>query len=110
MTVDATTVWIAIIAASVGTYLLRVSFVAVYGRADAIPERVTYLLGFVPAAVLAALAVPTILAPDGTLALSIGNDRLLAGGIAAIVAWRTEDILTTVAVGMGVLWALTWLL
>lgn len=108
--VDDTTVWIVIIAASVGTYLLRVSLVAVFGRADAIPTRVKYLLGFVPAAVLAALVVPPILAPDGALALSIGNDRLLAGGIAAIVAWRTEDMLATIAVGMGVLWALTWLL
>lgn len=106
---SAYTIWVAIALAAIGTYLLRVSFVAIFGRVDSVPPRVTYVLGFVPAAVLAALVAPPILAPDGALALSIENERLLAGGVAALVAWRTEDMLATIVVGMGVLWALTWL-
>ncbi|MFW6003624.1 MAG: AzlD domain-containing protein [Halanaeroarchaeum sp.] len=106
-TLSATTVWLAIAGGAIGSYLLRVSFIAIFGRVDSVPSRVSYVLGFVPAAVLAALVFPPILAPDGALALSVGNDRLLAGGIAAVVAWRTESMLATIAVGMGVLWLLT---
>ena len=108
-TLSTATIWVVIIAASVGTYLLRVSVVAILGRADSVPARFKYVLGFVPAAVLAALVVPPMLAPDGTLAITAGNHRLLAGGVAALVAWRTENMLATIAVGMAVLWTLTWL-
>lgn len=109
-TLSPTTVWLAIAGGAIGTYLLRISFIAIFGRVDSVPERVTYVLGFVPAAVLAALVFPPILAPGGSLALSIGNERLIAGGVAAVVAWRTEDMLATIAVGMAVLWALTWVM
>lgn len=110
MTLSATTVWLAIVAAAVGTYLLRVSFIAVFGRIESVPPRVEYVLGFVPAAVLAALVLPPILAPDGSVALTLGNDRLLAGSVAAVVAWYTENMLAVIAVGMGVLWTLSWFL
>lgn len=110
MSVSMTTVWVAIIAGAVGTYLLRVSFIAVFGAVDSVPPRVQYVLGFVPTAVLAALVAPPILAPEGTVALSLGNERLFAGVVAAAVAWYTENMLATIAVGMGLLWALEWLL
>ena len=110
MTLSATTVWLAIVAAAVGTYLLRVSFIAVFGRIESVPPRVEYVLGFVPAAVLAALVLPPILAPDGSIALTLGNERLLAGSVAAVVAWYTENMLAVIAVGMGVLWTLSWFL
>jgi len=38
------------------------------------------------------------------------NARVLAGGVAAIVAWRTRNMLATIGVGMVVLWATTVLL
>lgn len=107
-TPSATTIWVAIAGGAIGSYLIRVSFIAILGQVDSVPSRITYVLGFVPAAVLAALVFPPILAPDGALALSVGNDRLFAGGVAAVVAWRTESMLWTIAVGMGVLWMMTF--
>lgn len=47
---------------------------------------------------------------DASLAVSIAERKLLAGVVAAVVAWRTENVLATIAVGMGVLWGVTFLL
>lgn len=101
--------WLVILGAAVGSYLLRVSFVALFGRVDEVPPRVKRTLAFVPPAVLAALVFPELLLREGTLAVSPANDRLLAGIVAAGVAWHTEDMLWTVLVGMLALYAFTLL-
>jgi len=98
--------WAVILAAGVGTYFLRLSFIPLFGRFEQVPPRVERVLRLVPAAVLAALVFPAIFAPDGQVALSIDNARLLAGAIAGVVAWRTENMVATIVVGMGTLWAL----
>lgn len=91
----------------VGTYAIRLSFVALFGRLDEVPDGVERVLRFVPAAVLAALVLPAVATPGaGGLAV----DKLVAGALAAAVAWRTENVLATMAVGMGALWAMRWLL
>lgn len=99
-------VWGIIVAILVGTLAARLSFVVVVGRLERIPPGVERFLEFVPPAALAALVVPSLLVVDGSLALSPGNERLLAGAVAAVVAWRTGNLLATVVAGMAVLWAL----
>lgn len=99
--------WLVVVGAAVGSYLLRVSFIALFGRVSEVPPRVKRVLSFVPPAVLAALVLPALVLQDGALAIAVGNDRLLAGGVAAVVAWYTEDMLPTVVVGMLVLYALS---
>ncbi|MFC7046925.1 AzlD domain-containing protein [Halobacteriaceae archaeon GCM10025711] len=97
------TVWLLVVAIGVLTFAIRVSFIALFGRLDDIPTRVKRALRFVPAAVLAALVAPafvTLQPETGGIAL----DRLVAGGLAAAVAWRTENVLATMAAGMGALW------
>lgn len=106
---DDAVVWAIVLAASVGTYAVRLSFIALFGRLSEIPPRVERALRFVPAAVLTALVVPRLVYLDGSLALAVGNTRLVAGALAALVAWRTEDMTATIAVGMAALWALEWL-
>ena len=101
-------VWVVVLAASVGTFAIRLSFIALFGRFH-VPPQLERALGFVPAAVLTALVVPRLVYLDGTLALGPGNERLLAGGLAAVVAWRTESMLWTIGVGMAALWTLEWL-
>lgn len=103
-----TTVWVILLGGAIGTFLLRLSFVeALAGRE--IPPRIERALAFVPPAVLAALVLPKLVLVDGSMAISPSNHRLLAGILAAGVAYRTEDMLWTVGVGMGALWTLTWL-
>lgn len=102
-------VWAAIVTIGVATFAIRGSFIALFGRLDDIPPGVERALRFVPAAVLAALVAPSLLATDpgtGTLAM----DKLVAGGIAAAVAWRTESVLWTMTAGLGVLWVVRFLL
>lgn len=99
-----TVLWLVILAAGVGTFALRASFVALFGKFDDVPPTVERVLRFVPAAVLSALVVPQLAFADGGLALSPANPKLLAGALAVLVAWRTEDILATLVAGMGALW------
>lgn len=97
--------WALILAIGAGTFGLRLSFVLLFGRVDTVPPRVEHALELVPAAVLAALVAPALLTTGDALALA-GTDRLLAGALAAVVAWRTENMVVTIAVGMGTIWAL----
>jgi branched-subunit amino acid transport protein len=92
-------VWLAVVVAGVGTFLLRASFLFLFERVGGVPPRLERALRYVPAAVLAALVIPALVAPDGAPTV-LGNDRLLAGALAALVAWRTESVLATISVGM----------
>ena len=102
---DSTTAWLIIFAIGLGTFALRLSFIELLGRASP-PPYLQRALRFVPAAVMAALVLPSLVNIDGALDLSLGNERLLAGSLAAFVAWRTRQVLLTLAVGMTALWLL----
>jgi branched-subunit amino acid transport protein len=67
-------------------------------------------LRFVPPAVLSAILLPELVLQSGVVDLSIGNERLLAGMLAALVAWRTRNVLLTLGVGLVALWILQALL
>lgn len=88
------------------TLTFRLSFIEAFASAEGVPPNVRAALRYVPPAVLAALVLPPFLLVDGSLAVGPGNDRLLAGGVAALVAWRTGSVLGTLVVGMVVLYLL----
>ena len=98
-----TALWLAVIGMSVATYALRISFIALLARIE-LPRGFNEALGLVPAAVLAALVFPAFFRAGGTIDVSLANDHLLAGGaLASVVAWRTRNVLLTIAVGMAAL-------
>lgn len=103
-----TTIWTIIAIVGAGSIASRLSFIVLIGRLESVPTVLEDLLRLVPPAVLAALILPAVVFADGTFTV-VGNDRLLAAVLAAVVAWRTEDILATVVVGMGAVWILGWL-
>ncbi|ELZ90011.1 AzlD domain-containing protein [Haloferax sulfurifontis] len=103
---DSATVWLVIVLAGVLTFAIRGSFIYLFGRIDDVPPAVESALEYVPAAVFAALVFPALLAPAGDLAVSVGNEKLVAGALAALAAWYTERVLATILVGMGALWVL----
>ncbi len=105
---DPGVVWLVILAAGVGTFALRLSFIALLGGREP-PPTLAGALRFVPAAVLAALVVPAVvtLGLDPEPALVYDPAKVVAAAVAAVVAWRTESILATIAVGMVTLWALS---
>jgi branched-subunit amino acid transport protein len=88
------TLWLTIVGAGAGTFVLRLSFITLLGRVE-MPLFCRRVLRFVPAAVLTAFVIPLLFYENGALYVSIGNERLLAGLIAAVIAWRTRSVLFT---------------
>lgn len=104
---EISTVWLIFIAVGVGTYALRLSFILLLDRLGEVPPHISGLLRFVPATVLAALVAPTlvVLTFEPTVDFEADQAEMVAGTVAALVAWRTESVLATIGVGMGTLWA-----
>jgi len=102
-------VWLLLIGMGLVTYAIRLSLIVLIGRVD-VPPIIQRALRFVPPAVLSAIIFPELLRPGGTLDLSFGNVRLLAGVLAAGIAWRTKNVLLTIGVGMAALWVLQLML
>ena len=99
------TLWLTIVGAGVVTFALRLSFIALLGRVEISPF-LRSALRFVPAAVLTAVVIPLLFYVDGALEISLGNERLLAGLVAAVIAWRSRNVLFTLGGGMATLWVL----
>jgi branched-subunit amino acid transport protein len=97
--------WLTLVGMGLITYAIRLSVIMLLGRVT-IPPRVQRALRLVPPAVLSAIIFPELLRPGGAFDVSLGNVRLLAGLIAAVIAWRTRNAVLTIAVGMVALWAL----
>lgn len=99
-------VWVLIIGMGVITYVLRLSMIVLIGRTQ-LPPIIFRALRYVPAAVFSALVAPAVLRPSGPVWISTANPYLLAGTLAAVVAWRTRSMVLTIVLGMGALWILT---
>ncbi len=82
------------------TFGVRYPMLAIIGRLQ-LPDTALRALRYVPLAVLTAIIVPAILMPDGDIDLRPENTYLVGGIIAALVAWRTKNLLLTIIVGMG---------
>jgi len=94
-------IWPVIAISGAGTYVMRASFLALAHRIATVPPAVARLLRQIPPAALAAIVLPALVRPDG--ALDLLQPRLLAGFVAALVAWRTRSVGVTLVVGMGLL-------
>ncbi len=95
--------WAIVMGMGLLTYGLRVVPIALLERV-AIPRTIERALRFVAPAVLSAIIFPALLRPAGPMEVSLVNVRILAGVLAALVAWRTKNMLLTIAVGMAALW------
>jgi len=71
-----------------------------------LPERFKNALAYVPAAVLTAIIVPAVLAPSGEISLTLSNGALPASLAAALISWRTKNLLATIVFGMAIYWLL----
>ena len=98
---------LSVICIGVLTYLMRASFLAPDMR-SALPAGLERAMRFIPPAVLMALVVPDLIGHSGTLDLSPGNARLLAGLVAFLLAWRTRRVAPTLVGGMLTLWLLSF--
>lgn len=102
-------IWALIVVIGILTFLIRLSFIGLFGYLDEIPPQLQRGLRFVPAAVLAALVLPSFITLEPG-AGGVATDKLAAGIVAGGVAWRTEDVLMTIGTGMATLWAVRFVL
>ncbi|MDP1807528.1 MAG: AzlD domain-containing protein [Acidimicrobiales bacterium] len=96
--------WAAIVLSGAGTYAMRASFLAFAHRMATVPPALARVLRQIPPAALAAIVVPALLRPEGRLDLL--QPTLLAGLVAAGVAWKTRNVGVTVVLGIALLAAL----
>jgi len=101
--------WLTIIGMGLITFGLRLGPIVLLERFP-LNDRLRQALRFVPAAVLSAIIWPELLQPGGVLDLSWGNERLLAGLAAVLVAGYSRNVLWTIGAGMALLWLLQYAL
>ena len=93
-----------ILLAGLGTYLFRVSAVALAGRFDEVPPRVETVLSMIAPAVLAAITAQSLLFDQGAVR---GFDEWhIAVAVVAVVAYRTRNVALCLAIGMPIVWGL----
>lgn len=87
----------------IGSYLYLFARAAPAARLD------RKVLRFVPVAALTAIVVPELLVRNGAVQFTWQNERLVAGVVAGLIAWRTQNVLLTIILGMVCLYSLQWL-
>lgn len=95
---------VAIVLIGVGTYLTRLSFIGAFG-ARQMPVWLERPLRYVAPAVLAAITLPEVLMPKGTVdVVPSSNPRVLAALVAVAVAIKVKNVGVVIVVGMVALW------
>ena len=85
------------------TFATRYPLLAWFSKRP-LPERFKAALAYVPAAVLTAIIVPGVLAPSGEISITLSNSALAASLAAALISWRTKNLLATIVFGMAIYW------
>lgn len=101
-------IWLVMFIGGLITFGMRFSLIFLFGRFE-VPETMRRALHYVPPAVLSAIILPELFYPAGSLDLSLGNTRLLAGVIAILVALYSKNTLLTILAGMIALLILQFL-
>jgi branched-subunit amino acid transport protein len=92
-------VWAIILGGMLVTYAARLSFIALFPP-DSMPPGFRRALHFVLPAVLSAIVLPELVRPGGVIQLGLANDRLVAGALAVLAAWRLRNTWATLGVGL----------
>jgi len=98
-------IWLVMLIGGLLTFGMRFSLIFLFGRIE-VPETMRRALHYVPPAVLSAIIFPELLYPSGSLDVSFGNIRLMAGIAAILAAWFTKNTLLTILAGMLALFLL----
>ncbi|MDR3542068.1 MAG: AzlD domain-containing protein [Desulfosporosinus sp.] len=94
-----------IIGMALVTYFTRFGALALF-RFTGVPTGLNRWLKYVPVAILTALIVPSLLLPKGYLDISLNNHYLIAGVVAAFVAYKSRNIIATLGFGMSIMFIL----
>ena len=97
---DQQTLFLALLGMAAVTYVPRVLPLLALARRT-LPDAVTRWLGFIPAAVLAAMLLPALTVTDQGFDFSEKNVFLWAALPCFLTGWKTKSAAATVAVGMA---------
>ncbi|MEG6584275.1 AzlD domain-containing protein [Dendrosporobacter sp. 1207_IL3150] len=97
-----TEIMLTIVAMAIATFLTRFTSPALLGNTR-LPDWFVRLLKHVPTAMLTALIAPALLAPKGIVEVALTNHYLIAGLVAAYVAYRRQPPIATMGSGMAVM-------
>lgn len=106
MTFSTGEIWFVIAALTVGTFLIRFSFLGFIGNRT-LPPWVLRHLRYTPVAVLPALVTPLVLFPRATEG-ETDPARLLAAGVALAVGMITKNVLLAILAGGIALYSGLW--
>ena len=82
------------------TFGVRYPVLALAGRVN-FPPAIVRALKYVPPTVLTAIVMPDVLFPGSHLRLELTSPYVLGAVIAAVMAWRTKNLLLTIIVSMA---------
>lgn len=102
-----TMIWIILIVSTIGTFLLRCSFLWLDGKVQ-FSEAAAEWLKLIPTTAIAALIVPALLSPSASGEVSSYIPKLLASTIAMVIMWKTRSATLTLVLGMATLWFIRW--
>ncbi len=97
---DQQTIFLTLLGMMAVTYIPRALPVLALSR-RALPETVIRWLGFIPVAVLSAMLLPSLVAPEKALDFSSDNIFLWAALPTFLVSWKTRSFVGAVVTGMA---------
>lgn len=80
--------------------------VMIYFANTDMPKSLKKILNFVPPVILTAIIFPALFIEEGIYNISFSNLKLIAGILTSIIAIKTKNLLTTIVIGMLILWGL----
>lgn len=89
-----------ILCMATATYFTRFASPLLLGRTG-VPRWLSRLLKHVPTAILTALIAPALFAPQGFVEIGPANHYLIAGGVAAFMAYRRQPPAVTMGSGIA---------
>ena len=98
-------IWLVMLLGGMITFLIRFSFIYLFGRFH-IPATVRKALHYVPPAILSALVFPELFFPNKVFDASFHNNHLIAGVFAIVVGWYSKNTLLTIVAGLVVFFLL----
>ena len=98
--------WGVVVASGIATFAIRFSLIALFGRFKIHPT-VESGLRFISPSVLAALTLPAVISPGGTI--DPWNAMIPALVVSGLAAWYTRSIGAAIVTGLPALWLIQWL-
>lgn len=107
---DNLTLWLLFIAAGLGTFLVRLSFIQLHGSTEALIQRSKKILMLLPPAILAALCVPALVFTRPATEYQIAPTQLVAAAVTIFIAKYSRSVFWPVVGGMLCFWLVQYII